>query len=111
VPKVSIEAGVRDTFAWYPRRHASDGERGDGAKHVIPNAVPHLAGNEWKYVKECLDTNWVSSVGPFVSRFERGVSAYVGVATRWRPSTARRPFIVALLARACTGGRRVLVPR
>ena len=35
-------------------------------RRVIPNAVPHLAGNEWKYVKECLDTNWVSSAGPFI---------------------------------------------
>ncbi|HZJ50135.1 MAG TPA: LegC family aminotransferase [Actinomycetota bacterium] len=37
----------------------------------IPLCVPHLAGNEWLYVKECLDTNWVSSVGLFVDRFER----------------------------------------
>jgi perosamine synthetase len=46
---------------------------------VIPNAVPHLGGNEWKYVKECLDTNWVSSAGAFVERFERELAAYVGV--------------------------------
>ena len=37
-------------------------------RRSIPNAVPHLAGNEWKYVKECLDTGWVSSVGKFVDR-------------------------------------------
>ena len=36
----------------------------------IPNAVPCLRGNEWLYLKECLDSNWVSSVGPFVERFE-----------------------------------------
>ena len=48
-------------------------------RRVIPNAVPHLGGNEWKYVKECLDTNWVSSAGPFVERFEREMAAYVGV--------------------------------
>jgi perosamine synthetase len=29
-----------------------------------------LGGNEGKYVKECLDGGWVSSVGPFVNRFE-----------------------------------------
>ena len=49
------------------------------ARRQIPNAVPHLGGNEWKYVKECLDTNWVSSAGPFVERFERETAAYVGV--------------------------------
>ena len=50
-----------------------------GPGRAIPNAVPYLRGNEWKYLKECLDTNWVSSVGPFVDRFEREVAAYVGV--------------------------------
>lgn len=41
----------------------------------IPLSVPELAGNEWRYVKECLDTNWVSSVGPFVDRFEAAFAA------------------------------------
>jgi perosamine synthetase len=49
------------------------------ARRLIPNAVPFLAGNEWTYVKECLDTNWVSSAGSFVERFERETAAYVGV--------------------------------
>jgi perosamine synthetase len=44
----------------------------------IPLCVPHIQGNAWTYVKECLDTNWVSSVGPFVERFERQVAAYTG---------------------------------
>ena len=39
---------------------------------------PCFGGNEWKYVKECLDTGWVSSVGPFVERFEREMATYVG---------------------------------
>ena len=45
---------------------------------VIPLHVPTIQGNEWKYIKECLDTNWVSSVGPYVDRFERGIADYVG---------------------------------
>lgn len=45
----------------------------------IPLIVPELCGNEWQYVKECLDTNWVSSVGPYVDRFERMMAEYVGV--------------------------------
>ena len=36
----------------------------------IPLLIPTIQGNEWRYVKECLGTNWVSSVGPFVDRFE-----------------------------------------
>jgi perosamine synthetase len=37
----------------------------------VPLIVPEIRGNEWKYVKECLDTNWVSSVGSYVDRFEK----------------------------------------
>lgn len=44
----------------------------------IPLCVPEIRGKEWEYVKECLDTNWVSSVGPYVDRFERMVADYVG---------------------------------
>lgn len=40
---------------------------------------PVFAGNEWKYVKECLDTGWVSSVGKFVDSFESGLAEYTGV--------------------------------
>jgi perosamine synthetase len=40
--------------------------------------VPEIRGNEWKYVKECLDTNWVSSVGSYVGRFENMVAAQAG---------------------------------
>lgn len=44
----------------------------------IPLSIPHLAGNELKYVEECIRTNFVSSVGPFVDRFERMVADFVG---------------------------------
>ncbi len=45
---------------------------------MIPLSEPEISGNEWKYVKECLDTAWVSSAGPFVRRFEEEFAAYVG---------------------------------
>ncbi len=45
---------------------------------MIPLSIPHLAGNEWTYVREALDTNWVSSAGPFVDRFEREIAAATG---------------------------------
>lgn len=52
---------------------------------MIPLSIPHLAGNEWKYVKDCLDTGWVSSAGSYVSQFEDMVATYstntFGVAT------------------------------
>lgn len=39
---------------------------------------PLFCGNEWAYVKECLDTAWVSSVGKFVDRFEDMLAGYTG---------------------------------
>jgi len=44
----------------------------------IPLIVPEICGKEWKYVKECLDTNWVSSVGSHVDRFENLVAKRAG---------------------------------
>jgi aminotransferase in exopolysaccharide biosynthesis len=45
---------------------------------MIPLSVPHLNGNEWKYVKDCLDTGWISSAGAYVNQFEQMVADYVG---------------------------------
>lgn len=53
-------------------------EPGSPAAEGIPLCVPEIRGNEWRYIKECLDTNWVSSAGPFVDRFENKLSEYVG---------------------------------
>lgn len=43
----------------------------------IPLSEPHLAGREWRYLKECIDTNWVSSTGSFVNKFEDAICNYV----------------------------------
>ena len=80
------------------------------SRRVIPNAVPHLAGNEWTYLKECLDTNWVSSVGPFVDRFEREVAAYVGVPHAVATVNGTAALHVALLAAGVRPDDEVLVP-
>jgi perosamine synthetase len=48
------------------------------AADVIPLIVPEIRGNEWRYVKECLDTGWVSSVGSYVDRFEQMVAKQAG---------------------------------
>jgi perosamine synthetase len=48
------------------------------AEGFIPLCVPHMGGNEWVYIKDCLDTNWVSSVGAYVNRFESMLAGYVG---------------------------------
>jgi perosamine synthetase len=45
---------------------------------MIPLSVPNIAGNEWKYVKDCLDTGWISSVGSYVTQFEQMVADFAG---------------------------------
>ena len=77
---------------------------------MIPNAVPHLGGNEWKYLKECLDTNWVSSAGPFVDRFEREIAQYIGVPHAVATVNGTAALHVALLAAGVRPGDEVLVP-
>jgi perosamine synthetase len=45
---------------------------------MIPLSVPLISGNEWKYVKDCLDTGWISSVGSYVTDFENKMAEYTG---------------------------------
>ncbi len=47
-------------------------------RKYIPLSVPTIGGNEWNYVKECLDTEWVSSAGKYVDLFEQKISEYTG---------------------------------
>jgi len=47
---------------------------------MIPIAVPNLGGNEAAYLRECVDTTFVSTVGPFVGRFEEMVAEAAGTA-------------------------------
>lgn len=49
------------------------------ASFRIPLSVPHMEGNELRYLAECVRTNYVSSVGPFVGQFEREFAAFLGV--------------------------------
>ena len=46
---------------------------------MIPLSVPNIDGNEWQYVKDCLDTGWISSAGAYVTKFEEAIQNYTGV--------------------------------
>jgi perosamine synthetase len=48
------------------------------ASGQIPLCASEITGNDWAYVKECLDSGWVSTAGPYVGRFERELAEYVG---------------------------------
>ena len=46
---------------------------------MIPLSIPNISGNEWKYVKDCLDSGWISSAGEYVNKFEEAIKNYTGV--------------------------------
>lgn len=47
--------------------------------HFIPLSVPNIRGNEKKYVNEALDTEWVSSGGPHIEKFEKNFADYLNI--------------------------------
>ena len=49
-----------------------------GTEGFVPLSVPQFVGNEKKYLEECIDTTFVSSVGKFVDCFEEMVAEYTG---------------------------------
>jgi perosamine synthetase len=55
-------------------------------RESIPLSSPSLHGNELTYLRECIETGWVSSGGPFVERFEAMIAALLG--TRYAVATA-----------------------
>ena len=71
---------------------------------------PSFNGNEWTYVKECLDTGWVSSVGKFVDRFEEELAAYTGVKRAIAVVNGTAALHVCLILVGVKPGDEVLVP-
>lgn len=71
---------------------------------------PSFAGNEWTYVKECLDTGWVSSVGKFVDRFEADLAAYTGAKHAVAVVNGTAALHMALKLAGVKTGDEVLIP-
>ncbi len=76
---------------------------------TIPLCVPEIRGNEWQYIKECLDTNWVSSAGPFVNRFERMLAEYTGAKYAVATANGTAALHIALLVAGVQPDDEVLV--
>lgn len=45
---------------------------------MIPLSTPNINGNELRYVKDCLDSGWISSAGAYVNKFEDIIQSYTG---------------------------------
>jgi aminotransferase in exopolysaccharide biosynthesis len=87
----------------------------DAVKAVVgPGPVslhePRFAGNEWAYLKECLDSTYVSSVGKFVDRFEAELAAYTGAKHAVAVMNGTAALHVALQLSGVRQGDEVLMP-
>ena len=71
---------------------------------------PRFNGNEWVYLKECLDSTFVSSVGKFVDRFEDDLASFTGVKRAVAVVNGTAALHVALLLAGVEAGDEVLLP-
>ncbi|MBO0936284.1 LegC family aminotransferase [Fibrella sp. HMF5335] len=77
---------------------------------MIPLCVPNLIGNEWAYIKDCLDTNWVSATGQYVNRFEKALADYTGARYAVAVSSGTTALHISLLVAGVQPGDFVIVP-
>lgn len=81
-----------------------------GTERFIPLSEPVLEGNVWHYVKDALDSGWVSSVGPYVDRFEREMADYFAIPKAVSTVNGTAALHIALLLADVQPGDEVIVP-
>ncbi len=74
----------------------------------IPLHEPRFLGNEKKYLNECIDSTFVSSVGKFVDEFESKIARYTGVKYAVATSNGTSALHVSLLILGVGGGDEVI---
>ncbi len=77
---------------------------------MIPLAIPDLTGNEARYLQECIESTFVSSVGPFVDKFERAVATAAGAESAVAVSSGTSGLHVALTAVGVKRDELVITP-
>ena len=71
---------------------------------------PSIKGHEWKYVKECLDSTWISSAGKYVELFERKIAEYTGTKYAVACVNGTSALQVSLRLAGVLPGEEVIVP-
>jgi len=77
---------------------------------MIPINEISFTGNETRYLKECVDTGWISSEGPFVRRFEEEFSAFIGVKQGIAVCNGTAALETALFSLGIGAGDEVIMP-
>lgn len=77
---------------------------------MIPLAIPNLTGNEARYLQQCVETNYVSSVGPFVDRFEQHVADCTDSASAVATASGTAALHLALTTIGVRPGDLVVLP-
>lgn len=73
-------------------------------------AQPKLAGNERKYVLDCLDTNWISSCGKYINSFEESFANFCGTKHAVATNNGTTALHLALVALNLQAGEEVIIP-
>ena len=76
----------------------------------IPVAAPDLSGNEEKYIVDALRSSWISSTGPYITRFEQEFAQLCGTRAAVAVCNGTVALHLALLALDVRQGDEVLVP-
>ena len=79
-------------------------------KQLIPLSVPNLKGRELEYVTHAIETEWVSTAGPYITEFEQKLAKYVGAVDAVACQNGTSGLHLALLACGVTQGDEVIVP-
>jgi perosamine synthetase len=69
-----------------------------------------MAGNEWKYIKDCLDTGWVSSVGAYVDQFEKMSAEFAGTKYAVATSSGTTALHICLVMMGVNANDYVITP-
>ncbi len=77
---------------------------------MIPVHEPVLDGNERKYVLDCLDTNWISSSGEYIDKFEKKFAEYCGVRHGIANTSGTSALHLAVSALKLGKGDEVIMP-
>ncbi|MDH3691162.1 MAG: DegT/DnrJ/EryC1/StrS aminotransferase family protein, partial [Gammaproteobacteria bacterium] len=77
---------------------------------MIPVSKPALTGNEMKYVKDCLESTWISSVGGYIGQFEAAFAEFCGTKNAITCCNGTAALHLALAALGVGPGDEVIVP-